>query len=187
MESTYAFVNARAIQEQRLKLLSALLDEGTFRVLEQRGVQPGWRCLEIGAGGGSVAAWMCERVGPTGSVLATDLDTTVVGRLRHPNLEVRVHDVLSDELTEDEFDLAHARLVLAWLTDPSAALRRIAAALKPGGSLVIEEMDFLSPVPDPRVDPRDRELFEAAIRAHNAVLGSQHAFDPLSAGGPWER
>jgi hypothetical protein len=37
-------------------------------------VGPGWRCLEVGSGGGSIAAWLCDRVGPDGSVLATDLD-----------------------------------------------------------------------------------------------------------------
>ena len=74
---TYAFANRRAVQPERLRLLAALLDDGTFRLLERLGVQPGWRCLEVGAGGGSVAAWLCDRTAPGGSVLATDLDTTV--------------------------------------------------------------------------------------------------------------
>ena len=120
--SRYAFANRRAVQPERLRLLAALLDDGTFRLLERLGVQPGWRCLEVGAGGGSVAAWLCDRTAPGGSVLATDIDTTILRQLERPNLEVRVHDVLADELPEREFDLVHARLLLAWLADPEEGL-----------------------------------------------------------------
>jgi trans-aconitate methyltransferase len=176
--TTYAFENARAVQPERLRLLAAFLDDGTFGLLERLGVQPGWRCLEVGAGGGSVAAWLCDRTAPGGSVLATDLDTTVVRELEHPNLEVRVHDVLSDELPEREFDLVHARLVLAWLSDQGRGLQRMLAALKPGGWLLVEELDFRSVVPDAGLDPAMRALFERGIDAHLAVLAEGHAFDP---------
>ena len=146
--TTYAFENARAVQRDRLRLLAALLDDGTFRLLERLGVRPGWRCLEVGAGSGSVAAWLCDRTAPGGSVLATDLDTTVLRELEHPNLEVRVHDLLADELPEQEFDLVHARLLLAWLADPERGLRSMLGALRPGGCMLVEEMDFHSIAPD---------------------------------------
>lgn len=177
--ATYAFANARPVQPERLRLLEELLDEGTFALLAARGVGPGWRCLEVGAGGGSVAAWLCQRVAPGGSVLATDLDTTVLGRLEQRNLEVRVHDVTRDPLPEGEFDLVHARLLLAWLADPEDGVRRMAAAVRPGGCLMIEEMDFLPVAPDPRLDPPLHMLFSRVIEAHHAVLTGQHAFDPF--------
>jgi SAM-dependent methyltransferase len=178
-QPTYAFANARAVQPERLRLLSALLDDGTFRLLDRLGVQPWWRCLEVGAGGGSVAAWLCERTAPGGSVLATDLDTTVLRELELPNLEVRVHDVLADELPEREFDLIHARLLLAWLGTPQEGLRRMFAALKPGGCLLVEEMDFHSVVLCEGLDPSTRTLFTRVIDAHHAVLAEQHSFDPF--------
>lgn len=181
--TTYAFENARALQPERLRLLAALLDDGTFRLLERLGVQPGWRCLEVGAGGGSVAAWLCDRTAPAGSVLATDLDTTVLRELKRPNLEVRVHDVLRDELPEREFDLVHARLLLAWLADPEGGLRRMLAALRPGGCLLVEEMDFHSIAPDAGLDPVTRALFRRVIDAHHSVLAEQHAFDPFCGRG----
>ena len=168
--TNYAFENARAVQRDRLRLLAALLDDGTFRLLERLGVRPGWRCLEVGAGGGSVAAWLCDRTAPGGSVLATDLDTTVLRELERPNLEVRVHDVLTDELPEREFDLVHARLLLAWLADPERGLRSMLAALRPGGCMLVEEMDFHSIAPDAGLDPATRELFARVIDAHHAVL-----------------
>jgi SAM-dependent methyltransferase len=177
-QETYAFDNAVAVQRQRLGALSALLDAGTVRHLDALGVAPGWRCLEVGAGGGSIAAWLCDRVGWSGSVLATDLDTTVLRQLDRQNLEVRVHDVLADELPPAAFDLVHLRLLLAWLSDPAEALRRLVAALRPGGVLVAEEMDFVSVAPDPRVDERARAAFESSVAAHHAVLAARHTFDP---------
>ena len=181
--SRYAFANRRAVQPERLRLLAALLDDGTFRLLERLGVRPGWRCLEVGAGGGSVAAWLCDRTAPGGSVLATDIDTTILRQLERPNLEVRVHDVLADELPEREFDLVHARLLLAWLADPEEGLRRMFGALKPGGRLLVEEMDFHTIAPDAGLDPATRTLFARVVDTHHAVLAEQHAFDPFCGRG----
>lgn len=176
-EQLHAFDNARDVQGERLRALEAVLDPGTIQQLERRGVGRGWRCLEVGAGGGSIAAWLCARVAPEGSVLATDLDTTVLGQLSHANLELRVHDVLVDELPEAEFDLVHLRLLLAWLVEPRVALRRLIAALKPGGWLVAEELDFVSLAPDPRLDADSRTLFSRVMHAHTAVLAERHGFD----------
>jgi SAM-dependent methyltransferase len=171
------------VQSDRLRLLSSLLDDGTFGLLERVGVQAGWRCLEVGGGGGSVAAWLCDRTAPGGSVLATDIDTTVLRRLERPNLEVRVHDLLVDDLPEREFDLVHARLLLAWLADPEEGLRRMVRALKPGGHLLVEEMDFHTIAPDAGLDPSTQTLFARVIDSHHAVLIEQHAFDPFCGRG----
>jgi SAM-dependent methyltransferase len=178
-EQTYAFDNALAVQRERLDTLEALFDPGTIRQLEARGVGPGWRCLEVGAGGGSIAAWLSERVGPDGAVLATDLDTRWVEQLARPNLEVRVHDLLDDGLPEGEFDLVHCRLLLGWLGDPEVGLRRLIASVKPGGWLLAEEIDFVSAVADPLTPAEAGALFEHVVAAHNAVLAERHAFDPF--------
>ena len=58
---TYAFENARVVQRERLAALAEALDPGTVRELESIGVGGGGACLEVGAGGGSIAAWLCER------------------------------------------------------------------------------------------------------------------------------
>jgi SAM-dependent methyltransferase len=176
-DTTYAFQNVRAVQRERLGALEEVLDAGTVRQLDSLGVGRGWRCLEVGAGGGSIAAWLCDRVAPDGAVVATDLDTTVLRELSRPNLEIRVHDVLEDELEEGEFDLVHLRLLLAWLSEPQTALQRLAAALKPGGWLLAEEMDFASVAADPRVDADAESVFTRVVAAHNAVLAGQHTFD----------
>ena len=171
----YAFENAIPGQRERLQTLEALLDAGTIRQLEF--VQPEWRCLEVGAGGGSIAAWLHQRVGSRGSVLATDLDITQLRELAEPNLDVRVHDVLNDALPADHFDVIHMRLLLAWLPEPALALQRLTAALRPGGWIVAEEMDFGSVAPDPRMDDDTCALFARVAAAHNATLAARSGFD----------
>jgi len=81
---------------------------------------------------GSIAAWLSERVGRTGLVIATDLDTRLIDALRSPNLEVRQQDVARDDLPVGEFDLVHPRALLAHLPERDDVLRKMAGALRPG-------------------------------------------------------
>ncbi len=129
---------------ERLRSIEAMADPGTIRHLEARGVVEGWYCLEIGGGGGSIAAWLCQRVGSKGHVVATDLDTRFLEALDYPNLEVRQHNIVSDDLLEVAFDLVHARMLLSHLPERDRALQRMVSALKPGGWLVTEELDNIS-------------------------------------------
>jgi tRNA A58 N-methylase Trm61 len=89
----YVFDNAWERGRARLATVEELLDPGSIRHLDALGVAPGWRCLEIGAGGGSIAQWLCGRVGPYGAVTGTDLDTRYLAALDEVNLDVRRHDV----------------------------------------------------------------------------------------------
>lgn len=174
----YAFDNGWHAARERLAAIEAWLDPGTIRHLRERGVETGWQVLEIGAGGGSVAAWLSEQVGAEGHVLATDLNPRFLEALDHPNLEARQHDIVRDPLPEEAFDLVHTRLVLAHLAERDAALDRSIAALKPNGWLVAEEMDFVSTLPAPWSPPNAADRFTRAIEAHNQVLAAR-GFDPF--------
>jgi SAM-dependent methyltransferase len=151
--STYLLDNAGKETPGRFAALSALLDPGTIRHLEDRGVAPGWYCLEVGGGSGSIATWLAHRVGPTGHVLTTDIDPRFLESLNLPNLEVRRHDIATDPLPEAAFDLVHARLVLMHLPERETALTRMISALKPGGWLIDEEYDSFSMPADPAINP----------------------------------
>lgn len=152
-QSRYLLDNATREAPVRFTALSALFDPGTIRHLLDRGVGRGWDCLEVGGGGGSIASWLADRVGPTGSVLATDIDPRFLESLNVPNLEVRRHDIAADPLPEAAFDLVHARLVLMHLSDREKAMARMISALKPGGWLIEEEFDCSSLLPDPAISP----------------------------------
>jgi SAM-dependent methyltransferase len=138
----YAFGHEWQRERARLASLERFEDPGTVRHLEALGVRAGWRCLELGAGGGSIAAWLCARVGPTGHVLATDLETKFLAALDSPNLEVRRHDVAAEALPEAAFDLIHERAVLIHLPTRREVLARLVRALRPGGWLLCEDTDF---------------------------------------------
>jgi SAM-dependent methyltransferase len=140
----YLFTHEDKAERERLAAIEAGLDPFTIECLEKVGVAEGWRCLEVGAGAGSIAEWLSRRVGPKGKVVATDLQTKFLSAIDIPNLEIRKHDIGSDELEADAFDLVSARKVLEHLPDPSAALRRMAAAVRPGGWLLIEDTDLAS-------------------------------------------
>jgi len=94
----YVFDNAADETRTRLDVLEAIYDEGTIRHIEARGIHEGWTCLEVGGGAGSVAAWLAQRVGPSGRVLATDIDTRYLDRRDVTNLEVRRHNIAIDPL-----------------------------------------------------------------------------------------
>jgi SAM-dependent methyltransferase len=125
----------------RLAALSAIFDPWTFAHLASLGVAPGWRVWEVGAGGGSVAAWLAAQVGPLGTVVATDIDTSVVGRLAGTGVDVLQHDVAADPAPGDEFDLVHARLVLAHVREREAALASMVGSLRTGAWLLVEDAD----------------------------------------------
>ena len=91
-----AAIGRAEAEDERLGLLERIFDPGSRR--RRALVQPGWRCLEIGAGRGSMAVWVAGQVGERGQVVATDIDVTYLKRLEVPNLEVRRHDILEDPL-----------------------------------------------------------------------------------------
>ncbi|MCL2395840.1 MAG: class I SAM-dependent methyltransferase, partial [Acidimicrobiaceae bacterium] len=126
---------------ERLRRLEEITDPATIRRLEEIGVGAGWSCLEVAAGAGSIAAWLGDRVGPGGRVLAVDIDTRFLGDLGAP-VEVRELNLLTDDLESGGFDLVHGRAILMHLHDHEVALQRMAAAVKPGGWLLIEEKDL---------------------------------------------
>src|SRR5215831_12542904 len=154
----YALDNAAPQADSRMDALRDLFDGGTIRHLEDRGIAAGWSCLEVGGGGGSVAAWLSERVGPAGRVVVTDINTRFLEGLVRPNLEVRQHNIVTDPLPEAAFDLIHARLVLMHLPERDAVLARLLAALKPGGWLVDEEFDALAVLGDRELNPPEEVL-----------------------------
>lgn len=139
-DTGYLLPNRQAAAGARLALLSEIFDASTFRHLTGLGIGRGWHCWEVGAGRPDVPRWMAEQVGPSGSVLVTDIDVTHLADAG-PHIVVRRHDVGTEPPPEVQFDVVHARLVLTHVPNRGPALEAMTAALRPGGWLVIEDAD----------------------------------------------
>jgi 2-polyprenyl-3-methyl-5-hydroxy-6-metoxy-1,4-benzoquinol methylase len=135
----YVYDQGFAEERKRLAAMEALWDPGSQALLDELGIGRGWKCLEVGAGAGSMVKWMAGR-GAT--VTAVDIDTRFIEPLASDSIEVRRLDIRTEDLPQSEFDLVHARLVLEHLTDRRQILDRLVATLRPGGRLMIEDYDF---------------------------------------------
>ncbi len=164
----YIFDTAWQAELERLRALETIWDGYSRHNLEATGLATGWRCLEVGAGAGSIARWLCDRVGAQGSVVATDTDVRFLDSAQS-NLEVRRHDITRDELETAAYDLVHTRLLLEHLPQHEVALDRMIAALKPGGWLVIEEFDHVSFLPEPQSTPAAQRTWSAFLRSIRAA------------------
>lgn len=131
------FVDTGArVEHKRLALMEEIFDPFSIRLLDRIGLTAGWRCLEVGAGAGSIARAMAERAGG-GNVVATDLSVGLLAPLTTLGVTVLKHDVTTDD-SPGEFDLIHCRYVVDHLPQRETAIRRMVSWLKPGGILLVE-------------------------------------------------
>ncbi|WP_050591849.1 class I SAM-dependent methyltransferase [Salinispora fenicalii] len=142
--STGALAPGAVSALDQVRLFEARHDPQTRAVLADLPLSPSARCLEVGAGAGSVAHWLCEQV-PHGGVVALDIDVRYLDPTAHRNLEIRHEDVTTALFAPGSFDLVHARGVLAHLPDPESVLHRMVSWLVPGGWLVVEDFYHLPP------------------------------------------
>jgi ubiquinone/menaquinone biosynthesis C-methylase UbiE len=128
--------------------------QGAFRdftedVLQRAGIAPSMHVLALGCGVGDVSLLVADRVGPAGSVLGVGRseDALAVARMRAAEAgfyNVRfVASELDAFVPKQEFDAIVGRLVLAYLPDPAATLRRLSCWLRPGGAIAFQEMASL--------------------------------------------
>ena len=161
----YVFDNDSTHSDEQHRCLAAAYDPITTERLAATGVGSGWHCLEVGAGGGSVAHWLAASVAPGGTVLATDINPRHIRPA--PGLSVERHDVVHDPLPERRFDLIHARLVLLHLPERLAVLGKLVRALKPGGWLQLDEFDISY---GPALAGPDPELYERFLVAKTELM-----------------
>lgn len=139
-QNRYVFDNAATAEtSQRFAGLEDTYNSATVRYLTGLGVTDGWACWEIGAGNGSIARWLADRVGPAGSVLASDIDPRFIPPSQLAHLKVTRHDITTDSVPEARYDLIFARLVLSHLPQRRDVAVRLARALRQNGWLLIED------------------------------------------------
>jgi len=139
----YSEQEARRLAEQ-----GALLEELTAAVFQRAGLRAGMRVLDIGCGVGDVSLLAARLVGPQGAVLGIDrADSSVETARKRANVLGVGHARFeqSDLATLDAqqtFDALVGRLVLLYLPDPAATLKRLSRNLRPGGIIAFQEFDM---------------------------------------------
>ena len=179
-ESEYLMSNVHPATAERFDGLERTFDPVSIGHLARVGVNPGARCLEIGTGGGSIARWLAGEVGPSGHVLAVDLDTRWFQHDGSAQLEVRQLDVVTDAIPDGPWDLIHERLVLQHIPARLEVLDELVARLAPGGWLVLEDFDTGEVRTTDRAGPH-HELIVRVATAFNRLLGARGGANDFAA------
>ena len=141
------FLGRSAEETRRLIDQAAIYDRYTLQMLEDAGIGSGMKVLDVGSGAGDVAMLAARRVGPAGTVVGIDVDpeVLVIARQRADSVGLtNVTFMQGDFRTAglpDDFDAAIGRLVLMYAPDPAAALKSVAAHVRPGGVVAFEDVD----------------------------------------------
>jgi SAM-dependent methyltransferase len=113
--------------------------------LDRLGLREGWRCVDVGAGGGDVTVALAEIVGRDGRVYAVDSDPRRRDDVAKAAAEQGQAQVIGitqageDLLLPEPVDLAFCRFLLMHVVDPVRVLRRMGQAVRPGGWVVAQE------------------------------------------------
>ncbi len=132
----------------RLNILSQTLEATTLVFITRVGIEPGMKVLDVGSGGGDVTRLLGQWVGAHGRVIGIDYDPEIVdlaaAEARAAGLDqvsFHVGNIFELEM-EALFDLIYMRFLLTHLSDPADALGRLVRALKPGGVLMVEDIEM---------------------------------------------
>jgi ubiquinone/menaquinone biosynthesis C-methylase UbiE len=133
---------------RRLDLLARVMGPTTEALLDDAGIGDRRHCVDVGCGGGHVARSLAARVGSKGRVLGLDFDPVKLQGARREarragltNVEFLVTDVTS-WAERSAYDAVYGRFIVSHLPERPAFVARLAGALRPGGVLVLEDIDF---------------------------------------------
>ena len=134
--------------KSRLNVLSDVLSSSTKSLLEQNGLTAGASLLDAGCGGGNVAVMAAHMVGESGKITAVDFDAEIIALARQDaatqhisNISFRTLSAYDLDYTA-EFDLVYARFLLSHMQHPQDVIGKMLQSLKPGGRVVVEDVQF---------------------------------------------
>ena len=134
---------------ERLQLQSRVWEPAGRRLLSEVDRPHGGNALDVGCGTLGWLRILSEWAGPTGQVMGTDVDESLLDAARSfleaegiSNVELIVDDLFDSKLEPQSFDLVHARYVIAPLGRGPEQITSYRRLVKPGGYLVLEEWDL---------------------------------------------
>lgn len=132
---------------KRLKLLARAKWPTTKTFLRRVGVQNGMRCLDVGCGNGAVTLRLALRVGPTGQAVGIDRDERCLEFARRKAAQRKLPAVfwaenITDLRETQAYDLVYARFLLTHLAKPAECLERMVRAVRRGGLVIVEDIEF---------------------------------------------
>jgi SAM-dependent methyltransferase len=138
-------------EQQRLLAQASDFEAQSAWLLDRIGIQPGWRAADIGCGPIGILDLLSERVGKEGSVVGLEREKRFVDVARSEvalrglgNVEIVQADALNTGLQEASFDLVHERLVMINVPAREALLQEMISLLRPGGTILLEDVDDIS-------------------------------------------
>lgn len=134
--------------KSRLNVLAEVLEPYTRAWLLHGGSLEGMRFLDLGCGGGHVSMLASSLVGSGGHVTGIDFDPEILVLAEREaaargveNISYRAMDASSLD-HESEFDIAYSRFLLSHIQRPKQVLDRMIRSVKPGGRVIVEDIDF---------------------------------------------
>jgi ubiquinone/menaquinone biosynthesis C-methylase UbiE len=169
---THYVIHGGGAGSKRMEAVARAYWPTTLPLLQRAGIREGMHCLDLGCGAGDVTIEIARLVGPTGSVVGMDMDSVKleIGRKRAAqegltNLEFRQADVF--EWDDDSvYDLIYVRFLLTHLPQCERVVPKLLRALRPGGVLAVEDINFQGYVSHPANSAHDRyvHLYREVVR-----------------------
>ncbi len=163
----------------RLRQQALLSWEAEARTLQRLGLRDGMHVLELGSGPGFITEQLLAML-PTGKVTAFDRDPTLIERSRaylqgkaEGRLDIIEGSVMRMDFPDDTFDFAYGRLIFQHLPDPVGAAKETLRVLKPGGRLVIGDIDDALHIIEP-LQPEVQAILDRFTAQHTAKGGNRH-------------
>lgn len=156
---------------ERLRLLSQVMGPATRSLLSAVGIPHGASCLDVGCGGGDVTRELASMAGPDARVVGVDLDATELGLAQRETVEQGFSNIRFEtgDVTEWEtsrsFDVVYTRFLLTHLPDPPGLLASVRRHIRPGGVMIIEDIDFRGHFAEPDCAALQRyvELYTTSV------------------------
>lgn len=169
---THYVIHGGVAGKQRMEVVARACWPTTLALLQRAGIRKGMNCLDLGCGAGEVTFEMARLAGPKGRVAGMDMDAVKLELARERaakegvrNVEFRQANVFEwDE--ESVYDLTYVRFLLTHLPECQRVVPKLLRALRPGGALAVEDIDFAGYVSHPGNDAHDRYvgLYQEVVR-----------------------